>query len=175
MDTFTAIPRFQRLPIRVLNLEKYDEWLNSDPALNLEMPFITKIFIVYEKGIGCPVPVQIEVDQLDVDYRAAIPTDEERETLSSVEYITKWRRANTLLRRNLMLAVVKGMDMESANILASEDDNGNSEARRIAELTGWMTPRELDNDNDEEAKSDNEGEAVTGESTLLISPQSIQE
>lgn len=141
MDTYTAIPDITRMPIKVLDLERYDEWLES-PDLDAPVPMITRIFVVYGKGPGTPVPIQMEVDQIEAEYSNNIPTDEDRESMSANEYLNKWRRVNMLLRRNLLLAVIRGLDQESANVLAAEDENGNGEGRRILEQRGWIESRE---------------------------------
>lgn len=171
MDTFTAIPSIVRLPISVIDKTRYDEWLASDD-LDSTPPTITQIYVGYSKGAGCPVPVQIEVDGIETEYEAQIPTPEERgenSSLSINELVDKWRRANFLLRRNLLLAVIKNLDPDDANVLANEAGGG----REILIKLGWVSAPEEEQQITVENKE--EGEDETGESISSISPQSTQE
>lgn len=159
MNTFTAVPAIRRVPLKVIDSSRFDEWLDSPIENNEPVPTITKIFVCYERGDGTPVPVQIEVDQINREYREAIPTDEARETMSVQEYIDTWRRVNMSLRRNLLLAVVKNLEPDDANNLAATDDGDGN--KLLVEL-GWVQARVLDADEaaDEadtgEVKADNE-------------------
>jgi hypothetical protein len=174
VDTFTAIPSFRRVPINVIDKIRIDEWMNSplpeEGEEETPIPTITQIFIVYTKGPGTPVPVQIEVDRIETEYSQSLPSDEDEKNLTTFEYSDKWRRVNMLLRRNLLLAVVDKLDVDDANVLAQADDG---EGRIILERAGWLTKRILEENKDVENKE--EGEDVTGESTSSISPPSTQE
>lgn len=173
METFTAIPSIRRFPLTVVDVEKLDAWMASDDV-DAPIPTITKIFVGYERGPGTPVPVQIEVDQLDAEHQGQIPTDEDRTNLSIAEYLNKWRRANMLLRRNLLQAVVRNLDVESANALAKDDDGPGFQL--LVQL-GWLEPKATDDDAESENKEEGEATAVdeTGESTSLISQPSTKE
>ena len=180
LDIFSAVPSFRRLAINVLDIEKLDEWLQSNTDDAGQPPRITKVFLAYEKGPGTPVPVQIEVDKIDTEYHLNRPTDEESTSLSIFEYADKWRRVNMLLRRNLLLAVVRNLDPDDANILATDPDG---EGYRILVQLGYLDERipiadQTETETEEEA-TDDKGEVQevdgTGELTLSISQPSTQE
>lgn len=156
MDTFTAIPSFQRFPIKIVDQERLHDWMESE-EIDQPIPTVTKIFVGYEKGSGTPVPVQIEVDQIETEYIENLPTDEESKTLSASQYADKWRRVNMLLRRNLLLAVIRGLDPDSANMLAHEDAQG----REILERLGWITRRPLEQEQEQEQEPEKESENKT--------------
>ena len=172
MDTFTAIPSFIRMPITVLDMEKYGEWLQSDITEDDKPPMMTRIFIVWTKGPGTPVPVQIEVDQIETEYTQNQPTEADSENMSVLEYYDKWRRVNMLLRRNLLSTVVEGLGMDNANYLAADDEG---DGRKILEKAGWVQKREEVTEVTEDSENEKEGEGEIGESTSSMSPQSIQE
>lgn len=160
MDTFAASPAFFRVPIEVLDLERVKEWEQSED-LTAPPPTKVQIFVVYIKGPGTPVPVQIEVDNIETEYAAEVPTEEDYNTLSANQYSDKWRRCNMLLRRNLLLAIVRGLDPDSANILAHED---NKDGRELLVRGGWIAPRpELETD--EVVENKEEGEEVQVDET----------
>lgn len=171
MDTFTATPSIVRLPITVLDVEKYEDWMQNGD-LESPPPTITRLFVCYEKGPGTPVPVQIEIDQIEQEYTDHSPTDEDFANLSAAEYVTKWRRVNMLLRRNMLLNVVRGLDPDSANVLAHEDGAG----REILQRLGWIQlPEEAEKaEIDVKENAEGEGNSETGESISSISPQSTQ-
>jgi hypothetical protein len=176
MDSFTAIPGIRRLPITIIDKEKYDEWLNS-PDLDAPVPTKVQVFVCYEKGPGTPVPVQIEIDKIDTEYSLNIPTEASTEGISWQERADMWRKVNMSLRRNLLLAVVRGLDVDDANVLATSDEN-NGEGYKILCVLGWLTPREEPTQEEEQesvAEHEEEGEDVTGELTSSISPVSIKE
>lgn len=158
MDTYSAVPLFQRLPIRIIDREKFDDWMKSD--FSEPMPTIVKVFIGYEKGPGTPTPVAIEVDRIETEYAQNTPTEEDEKTLDAYEYTDKWRRVNMILRRNLLCAVIRGLDIEDANILATEDDGP---GRQILVNLGWLQKREITTEEVEENKE--EGEVNTVDET----------
>lgn len=171
MDTFTAIPVIQRFPLTVVDEEKLPDFYASE---NIDEPIPTKtqIFVGYEKGPGTPVPVQIEVDRISTEYADNLPTDDDETNLTPNEYADKWRRVNMLLRRNLLLAVIRGLSVESANILAHEDSKG----REILARLGWISaPNETVASDESATENKAEGEVETGESTSSISPQFSKE
>lgn len=178
METFSAVPSFIRMPITVLDREKLEDWIENG-ALDSSPPTITKIFIVYTQGPGTPVPVQFEVDKIEDEYQDQIPTTEDQTNLTAREYIAKWRRANTLLRRNLLLAICPKLDPDDANILAHEDPKTLScFGRIILERAGWIAPQTTDETTDEEeveTKGEVERVDETGESQSLMSLPSTQE
>lgn len=155
MDSYTAIPDITRMPIEVVDQEKLAEWYDN-PNLDAPVPTITKIFVCYGKGPGTPVPIQIEVDKVETEYVDNLPDDADREKLTPAQYYDKSRRVDMLLRRNLLLAVIKGMDADSANVLAKED---NGKGREILVKLGWLMERSLDKT---ESENEQEGEGVTG-------------
>jgi hypothetical protein len=166
MDTFSAVPSIQRFPITVIDFEKLEEFYASED-LDAKIPTVTKIFVGYEKGSGLPVPVQIEVDRIEQEYLENLPTEEEQKQIadgsgSVGEYLNKWRRVNMLLRRNLLLAVIRGLDTESANLLAQEGAQG----REILVRLGFIV-QSADEEKLEESttgtENKKEGEGETGE------------
>lgn len=164
MDTvFNAVPRIQRIPLRVIDVEAIDP-NNTEVE---ETPTKTQIFIGYEKGPGCPVPIALEVDRIQDEYEEEYPSSEERTTMGLSKYVTRARRANTLLRRNLLLAVIRDLDITQADILAATDDDGNGEGVRILRRLGWMdTPIETETDTETDTatvENTEEGEVEKGD------------
>lgn len=181
---FTAVPDIMRVPLKVLDVEKYDEWLTNED-LDAPIPMITRIFVVYCKGPGTPVPIQIEIDRIETEYEEALPTTEEATTLSAFQYVDKHSRVDMLLRRNLLLAVVKGLDSDSANVLAQKiDGDGHELLRRAgwlrtrAETDALIAARNQDVTSQDVVENEEEGGLSTvdetGESTSLISVPSTQ-
>ena len=164
MDTFTAVPRIRRFVVTVVDQEKLPAFYESTD-INEPIPTKTQILIGYEKGPGCPATIVMEVDGIETEYETLLPnreelgTEETPGTLTTNEYYDKLRRANMLLRRNLLLAVIRGLDLESANVLANEDAQGNTMLIQL----GWIPDRSVPAEKEEENKE--EGEGVTGESS----------
>lgn len=155
MDTFTAIPSITRLPITILDTEKYQEWLNS-PDFDAPVPTKVQVFLCYRKDNGAiPVPVQIEIDRIDTEYTQERP---ELDAEVTPELIDKWRRVNMALRRNLLLAVVRGLGEDDANILATETMG---EGHKLLIKLGWLPDRT--NEDVEETENKEEGEGEIGE------------
>lgn len=167
MDTYSAVPSFQRLPIRIIDKTKLEDWMNSPIENNEPIPTIVKIFVGYEKGDGCPVPVAVEVDRIETEYTLNQPSAEEINTLSAMEFNDKWRRVNMLLRRNLLLAVIRDFEPDDANHLATDEEGP---GYQILVRLGWLESneaiaerrrqRELESESETENKE--EGEAETG-------------
>lgn len=159
MDTFTAVPSIMRLPITVIDREKYAEWLESeDLTVDSNPPTVTKIFIAYAKGPGTPVPVQIEVDKLTSEYVRQAPTEQDRIEMDALDYYDKANRSAMLFRRNLLLAVVRGLDPDDANVLAHDENAG----RLILERLGYLRSQaelEAEANESEGEASDDTGEA----------------
>lgn len=157
MDTFSAVPAFRRLPITIIDRSRYNEWLNSPIEQNLPVPTITEIFIGYEKGGSTPTTVQVEVDKVDTEYSQNLPTDEEQKTLTPFELGDKWRRLNMLLRRNLLLAVIRGLDVDDASNLATDKPDGSlGDGHKILVMLGWLESRPLDKEEEVESEHDME-------------------
>lgn len=150
-----------RLPITVLDVEKYHSWLNDESlTVDSNPPMITKVFVAYSKGPGTPVPVQIEIDQIITEYLGLVPTDTDKETLSDNQYYDKSNRANMLFRRNMLLAVVRGMDEDSANVLAHDSGAG----RVILERLGYLRPEEdTEVEDNDDMGEDQKQNSETGE------------
>lgn len=84
----------------------------------------------YRRGPGCPISVEIEVEGAWAEWSEESPTDEERGdpnadppvpgTLTGHRYIAKLMRAERLLRRNLLCAVLPGLSPEMADVLAAD-------------------------------------------------------
>lgn len=101
----------------------------------------------YCKGPSCPVPVAIEVERAWADWEAAQPDADARATMKPHAYLAAVNGAERLLRRELLVAVIPGLDMDAANVLAADD--GEWEAI-LAEL-GWWTVTAAEDDADPEA------------------------
>lgn len=109
----------------------------------------------YVKGPGCPIDVLIAYDEAVADAEDEYPSADERETLRPSRYHARLMRADRILRRGLLQAVIPGLDMDTANLLASDDGPWNA---ILTELGWWDTaPAETS-----EATAD--PEAAAGES-----------
>lgn len=159
VEVFTAVPSETRLVLNVVDESRYSDWLASE-NLDEPIPTVSKIFVMYAKGPGCPVPVQIEIDQIETDYIAACPTEEDEKTLTMNQIADKYRRANLLLRRNLLLATVKGLDIDSANAMCADGAGG----REILVSRGWLAEQPTQAETESDSENKEEGEDVTGES-----------
>lgn len=156
MDTYTAVPRIQRIVVKSLDLTKFDiETAELDEKGDVILPTITKIYIGYESGVGCPVIVAMEVARIEAEYRENYPSLEDREVISTAEYLMKARRANHLLRRNLLCHVVKDLPQEDADVLCNDDADG----LKILVRLGYMSdPDAVDNEVETEEEETAEGE-----------------
>lgn len=175
METFSIVPSFKKFRVSVPDPNfdyNSEEWLNSEAE---EVPLVKKALILYCKGAGCPVPVEFEVDKLQTEYIREYP---DRSNIGQGlqfadlnEYADAVRRVNTLLWRNMLLAIAKpgNLDINEANILANESNAG----RELLVRTGWLgepVPFTV-----EDAENKTEGNDETGESTLEILSPPIQE
>jgi hypothetical protein len=170
--TFSAIPITKTFEIEVLEGDKP----------------VKQKFVGYVKGPGCPVPVVIETEQIWAEYEENYPTIEERtkaleranEGLGIQGYMSKIRRADFLLRRDLLCAVFVGMSTEIADVLAGNEDG--AFLLNDGEGLGWFvtTEPETTEDGEAESKATEEGEVAgvdgeTGELISSISQASTQE
>lgn len=105
----------------------------------------------YVRGAGCPISVEIEVEGAWAEWSEDSPTNDDHASLTAHRYLAKTNRAERLLRRNLLCAVIPGLATEAADVLAA--DAGPWEAV-LVEL-GWWQP----------AEQPSEGEAAAGDSS----------
>lgn len=168
METFDAIPRFVKSRVRIVDPAlDLEAWASSDTE---ELPTKIQTVVMYRRGPGCPVPVELEVDRILTEYNKEYPDRSLIGTEYTLnEYVDKVRRVNTLLRRNLLLAVSHKLDMELANILAHDDSHG----RELLVRAEWLGEVEESTVNAAENKT--EGNDETGESILQTSSPPIQE
>lgn len=86
----------------------------------------------YKKGPGCPLPVLLDVDEALCVLDENEPTADERPTFpddgppvsGSIpirRYVAKAEAAERTLRRMMLEAVIPGLTLEQANVLASDD------------------------------------------------------
>lgn len=108
----------------------------------------------YRRGPGCPITIEIEVEGAWAEWSEDSPTDEDRAALTSHRYLAKTMRAERLLRRNLLCAVIPGLDQRVADVVAA--DGGPWEGI-LAELGWWQ-----------KAGDSAEGEAGAGDSSPPI-------
>lgn len=162
--TVRAIPTFLRVPIEILDRES-----------EIEDATIIQIFKVYTKGNGTPTPIVIETDRIFEEYEDNYPDAETYATLKSVPAkIAHTRRANLLMRRDLLHTVIENFNIEDANILS------NSEAgEELLIQAGWLDAKP-DISNDDNIANDvvedaPKGEGVIGVLPSLTSMQDIQE
>lgn len=106
----------------------------------------------YKKGTGCPISVEIETEAAWATWSEDSPTDEDRATLTTHRYLAKTMRAERMLRRDLLCAVIPGLQREAADVLAG--DAGPWETI-LSELGWWAT-----------TEADDTGEAAAGDSSL---------
>lgn len=127
----------------------------------------------YCKGPSCPVPVAIEVERAWADWEAVQPDADARATMKPHAYLAAVNGAERMLRRDLLIAVILGLDMDAANVLAADD--GEWEAI-LAEL-GWWTVSAAEDGADPEATAPAEtttNAAPTGAASSPEQPQPIQ-
>ena len=165
---FTAIPRREKLTFTFLDSSKD----NNET--------ITEQFWGYFKGSGCPVPIVMELDNINIEYENDYPDPSERESLGDAAYIAKARRANFIRFRDMLVTVVPGLSMEVANVLVSPDDDGNAPGLAALEYLGYRQPLvETADANEGEASDDDKGEVQrvdeTGQLPLQIPMPSIQD
>jgi hypothetical protein len=146
--------------------------------------FKTVSLIVWVKGPGCPVPVVIDTDEIIASYEDNYPSGDESQTLSAVKFVAKARRAELLLRRDLLTTVCELAPqhaddndiIEIANILAAEDADGT----KILQKAKWYRSNvQTTTDNEDEDEDATEGEVegvdATGQLTSLTLVESTQE
>lgn len=127
----------------------------------------------YHKGPTCPVPVNIEVDAAFEVWEAAQPTPDERKAMKPRAFIAQANRAELIWRRDMLCAVIPGLEHDEANVLAAE--GGQWEAI-LVEL-GWQdaAPAQSKGDADPEATAPAEKNAApTGAASSPEQPQPIQ-
>ena len=160
--TFRAIPTFLRFPIEILDRES-----------EIEDATITRIFKVYTKGNGTPTPIVIETDRVFEEYEDNYPSDEEYTALSIPAKLARTRRANLLMRRDLLCIVIEDFDIEDANVLANS-----AEGEDLLIKAGWLDvkPTLIDEEVTPETVEDApKGEDVIGVSLFQISTLDTQE
>jgi hypothetical protein len=104
----------------------------------------------YKRGAGCPISVEIEVEGAWAEWSEDTPTDTDRTALTPHRYLAKTMRAERMLRRNLLLAAVPGLDHAAADVLSND---GGAWEPILIELGWWTTTTE----------ASTEGEAVAAD------------
>lgn len=141
----------------------------------------------YRKGPGCPLPILIEVDEALATVEENEPTAEEAGTpridngpgrdptpaipgtLSPRRYLSKLMFAERTLRRMMLQAVIPGLTVEDANVMASDEGPW----KDILIELGWRQPDDVieaaaEDDADPEVPS--QSDTPTGDSDLPVSP-----
>lgn len=109
----------------------------------------------YKKGPGCPLPILIEVDEALATVSENEPTAEEAGsagdptadppipptpgTISPQRYYARLMYAERTLRRMMLQAVIPGLTIEDANVLASDEGPW----KEILIELGWRQPDEV--------------------------------
>jgi len=97
----------------------------------------------YHKGPTCPIPVAIEVDAAYETWESAQPTPEERQKLKPRAFLALANRTELVFRRDLLCAVIPGLEMDAANALCCD---GGQYEQILTEL-GWLdAPAAADED-----------------------------
>ena len=122
----------------------------------------------YHKGATCPVPVAIEVDRAWEEWEASQPTEDERESMRPRALLTRVNMVTRVLRRELLIAVIPGLEMDAANVLAADDGAWES---ILAELGWWVVADKDSADPEATAPADS---APTGAASFPEQPQPIQ-
>lgn len=104
----------------------------------------------YKRGPGCPISVEIEVEGAWAEWSEDTPTADERSSLTPHRYLAKTMRAERMLRRNLLLAALPGLDQTVADVLSN--DGGPWES--ILVDLGWWQPTEATPDEGEAQAAD---------------------
>jgi hypothetical protein len=120
---FTAVPSFQMIELEVLNPE-YDPNFPDRPET------VVRTFKAYVKGDRCPVWVEIEAQSAWEDWRQASYSGIGEDGSPTYEYNY---RAERVLRRDLLRAVIEGLDQQEADVLGA--DGGPWDL--ILEKLGW--------------------------------------
>lgn len=102
----------------------------------------------YCKGPTCPVPVAIEVERAWAEWEAASPTAQDAAAMKPHAYLSAMNAAERMLRRDILAAVIPGLDMDAANVLAA--DEGEWETI-LSELGWWTVAAAAEDDADPEA------------------------
>lgn len=105
----------------------------------------------YTRGSGCPISVEIDVEGAWAEWSEDTASEDDRATLTSHRYLAKTMRAERMLRRNLLCAVVPGLAQAAADVLSND---GGPWEDVLTELGWWQKT--------EPAPA---GEAVAGDST----------
>lgn len=158
-----SIYQFSAIPKRVKLTFTYLEDPNAD-----DEKIVTEKFWAYYKGAGCPTPIVLELDNIDVRYEQDYPDPTERETLSGEEYVARARRANYIRFRDMLVAVVPGLPIEAANVLVSPDDDGNSPGLKALEMLGYRQPLVETADEEESSEGSDKGEVQRVDETGLL-------
>jgi hypothetical protein len=163
-STIRAVPEFFVEPIEIIDREH---------STNEELATITKLFRVYVKGDGTPVPVVIETDRVFSEYDENFPDDEQLAAIKGISgRIAVTRKANLIMHRDLLMEVVEGLDIEDANILA-----GLPAGEDLLIKAKWLSERvpTIDDDVEDDDAEKGEAENVTGDLISLTPMQDIQE
>jgi len=97
----------------------------------------------YIKGPSCPVPVSIEIERAWAEWEAGQPSVEERDAMNPHAYLATMNAAERILRRDLLMAAIPGLDADQANVLAA--DGGEWESI-LGELGWWGVAEDMDED-----------------------------
>jgi hypothetical protein len=106
----------------------------------------TQDLVAYVKGPACPISVLIEADEAINEWEENFPTDEDRKTLKPRQWLAKHNRAERILRRDLLCAVIPGLTPDHAGVLAADDGEWQT---LLIELGWWAAPDEMPAEDDD--------------------------
>lgn len=128
-----------------------------------EKTFIQNL-VGYVRGPGCPVPIMIETEQAWAIWEEGRPSEAELRD-ASLSKMAEVVAAERVLRRELLCAVLPGLEPDEANYLCNDDGPWRE---ILSELGWWSSPTEADDDTGEAKREESQS---TGE---LSSPSSAE-
>lgn len=146
---FVAIPKKTKFQIEIEDPSDSDKTILQD-------------YFIYHKGAGCPMPVVIDTEQLFIDYDNMYPTPEQRESMTTTEYLQAATKANLILYRDLLMTVTyPQMSADIANILVN--DPTDEAGLKLLVMSGWRAEPVAMPSQEEETEEDKSEEAPKGE------------
>lgn len=159
IDMFRAVPEFKKIVVEIVDREKLDlnvEASEGDQFVSDWKPPTKRVaFLAYVKGPGTPVPVELEVNRIIMEYERDFPGAEVLNALPPAEQWYMISRANSLYHLNLLTSIAPKLGVEDAQSLVSDGS-----ARRILELCKWVPSVDTEEVDEE---PDDKGEGVIGQ------------
>lgn len=136
-------------------------------ARRLRVAYETKTYIVeapdgetvslagYVRGPGCPISVEIGVEDAWAEWSEDVPSREDQEAMTNHRILARTNRAWRMLRSTMLCAVIPGLPKPAADLLAIDDGPWEGV---LVELGWWAKA--------EPTEQIPEGEAEAGDSSL---------